>query len=642
MSADFNSDSASSSGATLLGPDGVVKSTTALVFVTGCDHRYTYVNEAYAEYLHRSPGEIIGRTHADFYPRELAEAFVAANDEIMLKGKTVGADEQVMDRDMLSIKSPIRGADETVVGLSGVIIDITERKTWERELRNSEERYCSVITAMSEGVVLQAANGEIIANNARAEEILELTHEQMIGKTSVDLDRRTLRSDGSPFPGDEHPAMVTLRTGRPCRNQVMGIKTGDKTTRWININTEPLFHPPEHLPYAVVATFSDITLLKDNEQKLEASERRLHHALEIGEFGIWEVDSREKCVYCSTRHLRIFGLDQVDPDWSYEKFISYVLPDDRPEVERITKAVKSNEGVKDFVCRIRRQDGAIRWIHLWRELCLGADGQLISIRGIIRDVTQRKEEDIRQLHLERAAQQSRRLESLASMSAGIAHDFNNIFGSIAGAAELLELSAPADTSTLKKTGIIRSGIHRAVTLTNGMLDFAGTQRRLPAPVSISDLIAGYEGELRAALAKGILMRLALEQDLPPVMADADQIQLLVMNLVINGSEACRGRDGQVVIKTGMRRDFTPMSDEGAGLSISAHGDYVCLEVVDTGCGMNEATRARIFIRSTLRSSLAEDWVCLRCWGLFALTKGPLQRSPKRAPAQRSPSVSRWP
>ena len=57
----------------------------------------------------------------------------------------------------------------------------------------------------------------------------------------MELDRRTIRADGSAFPGDDHPAMVTLRTGRPCRNEVMGIKVAAETTRWININTEPLF-----------------------------------------------------------------------------------------------------------------------------------------------------------------------------------------------------------------------------------------------------------------------------------------------------------------------------------------------------------------------------------------------------------------
>ncbi|MGB8687231.1 MAG: GAF domain-containing protein [Microcoleus sp.] len=142
------------------------------------------------------------------------------------------------------------------------------------QLQESEERYRSVITTMTEGVVLQLANGQITACNASAERIIGLTPDQMMGRTSVDLDWRTVQEDGSPFPGEQHPAMITLGTGKPLSNVVMGIHKADRTLTWISINSQPLFHLHQSLPYAVVTTFADITERKQVEEMLRNQAQR--------------------------------------------------------------------------------------------------------------------------------------------------------------------------------------------------------------------------------------------------------------------------------------------------------------------------------------------------------------------------------
>ncbi|MEG4589414.1 diguanylate cyclase [Microcoleus sp. MOSTC5] len=137
------------------------------------------------------------------------------------------------------------------------------------QLQESEERYRSVIITMTEGVVLQLADGQITACNASAERITGLTPEQMMGHTSIeDLDWRTVREDGEPFPGEQHPATITLRTGQPQSNVVMGIHKSDKTLTWISINSQPLFHLNQSQPYAVVTTFADITERKRADEML--------------------------------------------------------------------------------------------------------------------------------------------------------------------------------------------------------------------------------------------------------------------------------------------------------------------------------------------------------------------------------------
>ena len=134
-----------------------------------------------------------------------------------------------------------------------------------------EERYRSVINVMTEGMVLQIAGGTIVDCNEQATRILGQTRNQILGRTSRDSHWRAVREDGSPFPGEEHPAMITLKTGQPCRQIVMGLHLPKGILRWICINAEPLFWDGKIKPAAVVTTFSDITERKRIETTLQES-----------------------------------------------------------------------------------------------------------------------------------------------------------------------------------------------------------------------------------------------------------------------------------------------------------------------------------------------------------------------------------
>jgi PAS domain S-box-containing protein len=126
-------------------------------------------------------------------------------------------------------------------------------------LQESEARYQALIAAMAEGMVVQDKDGTIIVCNPAAEMMLGLTSDQMMGRTSIDSQWHCIHEDGSSFPGETHPAMFTLRTGRPQQDIVMGVHTPDSNMRWILINSMPLLTQDASMPYAVVVTFSDIT-----------------------------------------------------------------------------------------------------------------------------------------------------------------------------------------------------------------------------------------------------------------------------------------------------------------------------------------------------------------------------------------------
>jgi PAS domain S-box-containing protein len=158
------------------------------------------------------------------------------------------------------------------------------------ELIQGAALYRSVFDTMAEGVVCQSAAGDIIAVNPAAERILGRSAAELLGKSSDAPDWQSIHQDGTPFPGDEHPSMVTLRTGKSYSNVVMGILRGDGVRAWISVNSQPLCVPGDVRPYAVITTFHDITsqVRAENEirslnAKLERSVVERTHRLEVAE-----------------------------------------------------------------------------------------------------------------------------------------------------------------------------------------------------------------------------------------------------------------------------------------------------------------------------------------------------------------------
>jgi two-component system sensor histidine kinase/response regulator len=156
-----------------------------------------------------------------------------------------------------------------------LIYDETDRIRAETELRESEDRYRSLVSAIAEGVVMQNREGRFLTCNHHAEQILGQSAEQLLSQSSLDPVWRTIHEDGSPFPGHDHPCMVALRNGRPSRDVVMGLLQPDESVRWISINSEPMIRPGETEPYAAVTSFSDVTKRKQTDDALRLKTEEL-------------------------------------------------------------------------------------------------------------------------------------------------------------------------------------------------------------------------------------------------------------------------------------------------------------------------------------------------------------------------------
>jgi PAS domain S-box-containing protein len=162
------------------------------------------------------------------------------------------------------------------ISFVGTVADITERKRAEEALRESEERHRLLAETMLQGVVHQDADGRIIAMNPAAERILGKRREQFLGSSSVQEEQHTIRENGQPFPGTEHPSMVALRTGHQMRGVIMGVfnpKVGEY--RWISIDAVPLCRPGQTCPSEVYTVFDDITERKRAQDALRRTAEEL-------------------------------------------------------------------------------------------------------------------------------------------------------------------------------------------------------------------------------------------------------------------------------------------------------------------------------------------------------------------------------
>jgi signal transduction histidine kinase/ActR/RegA family two-component response regulator len=221
-----------------------------------------------------------------------------------------------------------------------------------------------------------------------------------------------------------------------------------------------------------------------------------------------------------------------------------------------------------------------------------------SIRSAIR--ARRRQYEVRDYIAERARSdekllQKQKLESLGILAGGVAHDFNNLLTGILGNASLALDYVPEGSPAARMLGDVVEASERAAHLTKQMLAYAGKGRFFVQSIDLSEVVREISHLIKSSIPKNAQIRLDLPERLPCIEADGSQIQQLVMNLVINAAEAIpEGETGNVVVTTRPQHvDESDLAQLGASGEI-APGEYVALEVHDTGVGMDEPTLSRIF------------------------------------------------
>ena len=207
---------------------------------------------------------------------------------------------------------------------------------------------------------------------------------------------------------------------------------------------------------------------------------------------------------------------------------------------------------------------------------------------------ERQSTELERLELERQMQHAQKLESLGVLAGGIAHDFNNLLTAMLGHMNVAQLKLAPESPAIPHLESLERIIHRASDLTRQMLAYSGKGRFVVRPYDLNHVVREMAHLLEVSISKKIALRFNLAEPLPLVEADAAQIQQVIMNLVTNASDAIGDREGTIRLSTAVAaldRHYLDQVFHGQNL---APGDYVTLEVADTGCGMGTEVQARIF------------------------------------------------
>jgi PAS domain S-box-containing protein len=268
---------------------------------------------------------------------------------------------------------------------------------------------------------------------------------------------------------------------------------------------------------------------------------------------------------------QVFGYTAAE---AIGKHISLLTPPDRRHEEAdILERIRTGGRVQHFETVRVRKDGAHIPVSLTISPIRSAKGEVVGASHIARDISRHKE-------MEEQMREAQKHESLGILAGGLAHDFNNLLTGVLGNASLvMEEIGPGHSARRRAREIIQA-TERAALLVKQMLAYAGKGRFVVQRLDLSRQIAEIVPLIRASLGPAVHLDLRLAPNLPLLEADPAQVQQLVMNLAINATEALGESAGRMSIATTSR---------GSGA-----GREIVLQVTDTGCGMDEDTRAHIF------------------------------------------------
>jgi len=278
--------------------------------------------------------------------------------------------------------APLCDADGRVSRYIGMKLDITEREAARAALRDSEAKFVKVFHGSPVGLsISRLADGMFVEVNDALLQILGYSHDEIIGHTSLELGLWA-----EPEQRERVVAAV-LRQGVIHNTEIAVRRRGDRSVRTLlaSIDVIELASEP-HL----LGSFADVTERKQTEQALQDNERRLNFASAAGDIGLWELDLASDRAWRNPVHDRIFGYDELQPEWGYRIFLEHVLEADRPLVEsRFAQAKES--GTLAFECRISAADGCFRWIAAKGQVQRDADARPQRMIGMVIDISERKE-----------------------------------------------------------------------------------------------------------------------------------------------------------------------------------------------------------------------------------------------------------
>ncbi|MBD1836772.1 PAS domain S-box protein [Coleofasciculus sp. FACHB-64] len=357
------------------------------------DWRYTYVNRAAAQILHKTPEELLGKdVWNEVFPELVGgiayrELHRAVAQQVPVSWEEFGEPIQCWIE---------ANAYPSTAGVAIYFRDVSDRKQAEaererllHELEIERAKFEAVLRQMPAGVMIaDAVSGKLVLANEQAKQIVGYGYEQSLELNEYDpvVSYISLRSNGQPYAHEDMPLARSLKTGEVVTNEGIEIHRDDGSRVFINVNSAPILDNQGQIVAAVVI-FQDVSDYKQVEQAFRESDERLQLALTAAQTVVWDMDLQSNRVVCSANALDFWGLYEG----TGEEFVALIHPDDRQQVIQATAGAMAGEQPYTPEYRVICPDGVVRWLNSQGQVYRDETGRGVRMIGVSVDITQRKQ-----------------------------------------------------------------------------------------------------------------------------------------------------------------------------------------------------------------------------------------------------------
>ncbi|MDD2897438.1 MAG: response regulator [Desulfuromonadaceae bacterium] len=357
---------------------------------------------------------------------------------------------------------------------------------------------------------------------------------------------------------------------------------------------------PDNWPTSAISEFNQLsenlqvmaTELRRQDMIMRESEERYRTLVDNIPLGIALIDCDYKIIMVNTTQAALFAHSR---EWFIGRncYDTFEKRDETcPHCPRSHSLATGS--VAQTETEVTKADGRTIAVRISSVPLFGPSGESTGFIEVLEDITDTKRAEEEKLTLEKQLLHAQKLESLGVLAGGIAHDFNNILTAIIGNADLALMRLNRESPAVDNLHRIEQAASRAADLARQMLAYSGKGKFVVENINLNILLEEMLHMLEVSISKKAVLRLNTHQQLPLVEADATQMRQIIMNLVINASEAIGDKSGVIAITTGcMECDRSYLKDVWLDENL-INGLYVYLEIVDNGCGMNRETLAKLF------------------------------------------------